>query len=142
MTAQRLHLEDERGGISPFLVILFAALVGFTGLAYDGGQLFAARREANNIAAASARAGANDVDEASIYAGTPQLAATAPATAQNFAAAQGVATAPATPLDPFRVQVEVTTTYEPTFLGAFGIGTQTISGIADARIGIAVTSDG
>jgi hypothetical protein len=132
---------DERGAVGPFLMILFVALVGFAGLAYDGAQLFAARRNATNVAAASARAGANDIDEASIYAGEPVLATTAAATAEQFALGQGVETAAAGQLEPTRLQVEVTQTVELTFLGAFGLGPQHIDATADARIRNGITED-
>jgi Putative Flp pilus-assembly TadE/G-like len=133
--------SDERGAISPFIIIMFAALVGFAGLAYDGAQLFAAKREAVNVAAAAARAGANDIDEASIYDGDPVLAETAPGTAQQFALDQGMQTANAVEAEPTRIEVEVTQTVELTFLGAVGLGTQTIEARADARIRNGITED-
>ncbi|MEP1122624.1 MAG: pilus assembly protein TadG-related protein [Ilumatobacter sp.] len=133
-------VADERGGIAPFIVMLLPIFVGLAGLAHDGSQLFAARREAVNVAAAAARAGANDIDEPSIYAADPVLSDTALATATAFAYAEGAETAVASRIDPVRVQVTVTDTVDLTFLGFFGVGSQTVEGTADARLRQAVTA--
>ena len=58
-------------------------------MAFDGGSIFVGKREALNVATAAARAGAADVTEASLYAGSPELAPTARDTARNFATGQG-----------------------------------------------------
>lgn len=126
--------SDERGGISPFIMILLPVLVGFAGLAYDGGLLFAGRREATNVAAAAARAGTNDLAEESIYAGSPELAPTAAATAESFALGQGATTAVARILAVDLVEVEVTREVDMVFLSIFGVQTQTVSAIADSRV--------
>lgn len=130
--------RGDRGGVSGFIMMILPALVGLAGLAYDGGQLFAERREAYNVAAAAARAGANDLVEDSIYLGDPILAPSAPSTAVGFAYGQGVATATANPLGPKRLQVTVTNQVDMTFLGIFGIGRQTVTGTAESRVRDAV----
>ena len=124
----------ERGSTGPFIMILLPALVGLVGLAYDGGLLFAGRREANNVAAAAARAGTNDLDEPSIYAGEPIMASSAPGTAESFAFAQGVDTASAYRVDDTLLEVEVTMQVELEFLGIVGLGTQTVTGEASSRV--------
>ncbi len=141
MSAGRVSVvADERGGVAPFIALLLPIFVALAGLAYDGGQLFAARREAINVAAASARAGANDVDEASIYAGEPELARTALSTAESFATAQGVDTASASRIADDEIRVEVEQEVDLLFLGVVGIGSQTVTGSADARLRQAVTA--
>ena len=57
---------DGRNG-QPGQVLLWVALMlplflAITGLAIDGGELFAARRQAQNVADAAARAGAQQID--------------------------------------------------------------------------------
>jgi Flp pilus assembly protein TadG len=131
MARRRFRAED--GSISPFILILLPALVGLAGLAYDGGNLFAARREANNVAAAAARAGANDLDEPSIYAGDPRLAPSATTTALSFAFAQGADSASARQVETDLIQVQVDRRVDMEFLGLFGIGTLTVNGEAQAR---------
>lgn len=125
---------DERGGTLPFLVILLPAFVGFAGLVYDGGNLFAARREALNMATAAARAGANDLDEASIYAGEPELAPSAEITAAAFAHYQGATSATADATSTDLIEVTVTINVDLLLLDAFGLGTQTVTAVADARV--------
>lgn len=130
--------RSERGSISPFIIILLPALVGLAGLAFDGGNLFTARREARNVAAAAARAGANDLLESSIYAGDPQLAPTASATAIAFAYAQGANTASASQVATDLLEVRVTRTVDMEFMDLFGIDALTVQGEAQARVRDAV----
>lgn len=136
---RRERLRGDRGGVSAFIMMLLPGLVGLAGLAFDGGMLFAGRREANNVAAAAARAGANDLLESSIYLGDPILSPTAPATARSFAFSQGAVTALATPVAPDRIEVTVTRQVDMTFLGIFGVGTQTVTGNAEAKVRAGVT---
>ncbi len=114
-------------------MVLMVALVGFAGIAYDAGNLFAHRREAHNIAAAAARAGANDVTEESLRAQRPELAASAASTALAFVAAAGargrVATRP-----PDLVEVSVEIDVELELLDLFGPETRTVSGSGLARV--------
>lgn len=125
---------NERGSTGPFIMILLAALVGLVGLAYDGGLLFTGRREANNVAAAAARAGTNDLDEPSIYAGDPIMASSAPGTAESFALGQGVDSATAHRIDDTLLEVTVTMQVELEFLSIVGLGTQTVTGEATSRV--------
>ncbi len=130
----------ERGSVSPFILILMPALVGLAGLAYDGGMLFAGRREANILAAAAARAGTNDLDEASIYDGDPVMAGSAPGSATGFAYAHGADTANAIVIDPRHLKVEVTRQVDLTFLSVIGLGTQTVHGAGTSHVVPGVTA--
>lgn len=142
--SRRDHPADvrarERGSVSPFILILMPALVGLAGLAYDGGMLFAGRREANILAAAAARAGTNDLDETSIYEGDPVMAASAPGSATGFAYAHGADTANATVIDPRHLEVTVTRQVDLTFLGIVGLGTQTVHGTGTSHVVPGVTA--
>lgn len=133
------RLRGDRGATSAFIMMLLPALVGLAGLAFDGGMLFTGRREAYNVAAAAARAGANDLFEPSIYAGNPELAGSAPGTAIGFANGQGVSSATATALGPQLLEVTVTQDVDMLFLGIFGIGTQTVTATAQSRVRSGVT---
>ncbi len=130
---------SERGGVLVFVVLMLPALVALAGLAYDGGMLFHARRETVNVAAASARAGAADLDEgAYLWDQSLVLNPSAPATAENFALSLGVDTARAsvsnggTTSEVSLIEVTVTRTVTLTFLGGV-LGPQTIEGTATAR---------
>lgn len=127
------RFASDRGALAPFFVIMFVALVGLAGVAFDAGNLFAARREANNIAAAAARAGANDLTEASIYAGDPALAPGAGATAMSFALVQGADTASARLIGSDGIEVTVTRTMGFRFLYVIGLNQATVTGRAEAR---------
>lgn len=59
-------LHDERGSVAPFLAVISFALVMVAGLAYDGGQVIAAQARARDLAGNAARAGAQEVDIATL----------------------------------------------------------------------------
>jgi Flp pilus assembly protein TadG len=125
--------HDERGSTLVFFSVLFVGLAGFVGLAYDAGTLFSRRREAHNLAAAAARAGANDVTEESVRAGRPELATSAASTAVQFViAAGGRGQASTMPPDRVEVTVELDLTFD--FLGLFGMSTATVDGTSMARV--------
>lgn len=134
----RGEVQDDRGSIGPFIVVLFPALIALMGLAFDGGNMFAAGREANNVAAAAARAGANEVLESSIYAGDPELAPTAVPRARVFAHRQGATTASARAIEHDLLEVTVTQTVDMEFLSLFGIDSATVTGQSQARVRDAV----
>lgn len=132
------EVHGDQGSIGPFIVVLLPALIGLVGLAFDGGNTFAAGREANNVAAAAARAGANEVLESSIYAGNPELAPTAVPEAVLFARRQGATTASARTVEHDLLEVTVTQTVDMEFLSLFGIDSATVTGQSQARVRDAV----
>jgi Flp pilus assembly protein TadG len=67
-------MRSDSGTISVFVVIVAMALIAVAGLVLDGGRLLAARREAQDIAANAARAGAQALDEAELRSGRAVLA--------------------------------------------------------------------
>ncbi len=132
--------SGERGSVGPFILLLMPALIGLAGLAYDGGMLFAGRREANILAAAAARAGTNDLDETSIYEGDPVMAGSAPASATGFAYAHGADTATAIVIDPKQLEVTVTRQVDLVLLNIVGLGTQTVHGTGKSHVIPGVTA--
>ncbi|HMR94398.1 MAG TPA: pilus assembly protein TadG-related protein [Microthrixaceae bacterium] len=56
----------EQGTVTVFVVSMTTALLLVAGLVFDGGRMIAARREADAVAAAAARAGAQGLDEAGV----------------------------------------------------------------------------
>ncbi len=67
-------LPGERGSVSAFVAVVAVALVMVAGMAYDGGQIVAAQATARDLAAAAARAGAQELDLDSLRArGKPAL---------------------------------------------------------------------
>lgn len=137
--ALKQRIGSEHGGVLVYVMLMLPALVALAGLAYDGGMLFHARRETVNVAAASARAGAADLDQgAYLWDQSLVLNPSAPATAENFALSLGVDSARAsvstggTVSEVSLIEVTVTRTVTLTFLDAV-IGPQTIEGTATAR---------
>lgn len=74
-------MRSEGGAIGVFVVVVTVALISVAGLVLDGGRLLAARREAQDIAANAARAGAQALDEDQLRAGRTVIDPTAGATA-------------------------------------------------------------
>ncbi len=126
---------SSRGSATPFVAILLPVLVAFVGLAHDGGSIFVAKREALNVATASARAGAAEVTEASLYQGRPRLAPTAASTASTFATSQGYrARASVFGGGDDKVWVEVQIDVSTLFLGLVGVNQVTVSEDAIAQV--------
>ena len=140
MTGQRLgnrvstDLRDERGSVSLFLVVAVLALFVAVGLVVDGGQKLRASQRADDAAAEAARAAAQSVQPGTTVRGqAPRLnPAAAVNAAQSYLSAAGV-TGTAT-VAGGRVQVTTSSSFTPTFLSLIGLGTQTVTGRADARL--------
>lgn len=121
--------------------ILVLVLLIVTGLALDGGQALLARREAQGIADAAARIGADQLDEASVRAGDnpPNLdTAAAYAAAANYVAVQRPGMVATISTAPQHVEVHISLTLELTFMRLAGLSSATIvaDGSAEPRIGI------
>jgi Flp pilus assembly protein TadG len=74
MTGRRGARGDrggEAGAVTVMVVIFAAVLVLLAGLVSDGGRVLAAKRRAINIAEQAARAGAQQLDVASVRGGGP-----------------------------------------------------------------------
>ncbi|MET9628302.1 pilus assembly protein TadG-related protein [Lentzea sp. NPDC006480] len=116
-----------------FVVVLFVAALGFTGLILDGGAALAAKASANGIAQEAARAGAQHIDLLAFRAdGTLHLLpGEATEAALQFLAAAGRSGTATVTGD----SVEVTITDEqPTLLlGLIGIPTLTVKGSGHAQ---------
>ena len=56
------RVDDERGMVTAFVTIFVVALIFVIGLVLDGGYVLAAKRQAANVAAQAARAGAQQLD--------------------------------------------------------------------------------
>lgn len=130
------NLRDDEGGVLVFVILMLPALVALAGLAYDGGMLFHARRETVNVAAAAARAGAADIDEAAYtYDQSLRLSGTAPDTARAFAESLGVTfVSAAMENGTDRAQsLTVVVSREVDFVFLDFVDSQTVTGTATAR---------
>ncbi len=123
--------RPDRGSVLPFVATVTAALVASAGLAIDGGNILAARRQASGVAAAAARRGSEELAWRDLSSGRAALDTDrATVAAQSYLRQAGVAgTATAAP-DHITVTVTIT---EPTLvLGAFGLGPKTVSATRSA----------
>jgi len=124
----------ERGASEIFMLVLMTALLAFAGLAYDAGMAFNARRDATNLAASAARAGANQVSVDALYEdGVARLDDSAAGTAEQAIRDQ-VDEVRAYELSDDELLVEVDIEYETVFLQIIGINSLSLQGEATARV--------
>lgn len=83
--------QAEEGAVSAMVAVLALGLVACAGLAYDGGMIVTTTAAAHDVAAAGARAGAQQVDPAAVHQGMATLdPAAATAAAEAFVAEAGM----------------------------------------------------
>ena len=128
----RVPARNERGlSITPFVAVIFAALIMTAGLVIDGGQKVAAASRAETAAAGASRAAGNAAATQELGAGDPAGAAVA--AARNYLAGQpGVIGSVTVSAGVVEVRTQAT---EPTILlSAIGIDAVTGAGRAQASI--------
>lgn len=126
--------SGERGSVSLLLVVAVVALFTAVGLVLDGGAKLRATQRADDAAAEAARAAVQSVQPGGTVRGEiPRLTAAAAASAaRSYLTAAGVdGTVNVTG---GRVRVQTSITFTPAFLSAIGLGAQTVTGRADARL--------
>ena len=131
MTPRRLY--GDHGQIAPMTVVLVTAILALSGLVLDGGRIFAARREANSVAASAARAGAQAIDvSATRTSGAVLDRQEAAANARRFLDRSGVAGSVTVTDD--EVSVTVNEVAHPVVLSLVGMGDQPVTGHGTASI--------
>lgn len=132
--ARRRRPAGQDGSVSLFLVVAVLALFIAVGLVVDGGQKLRATQRADDAAAEAARAGVQSVQPGNTVRGQAPRVNTAAAisAARDYLAAAGVAGSVS--VTGGRVQVSTSTSFTPSFLSLIGLGTQTVTGHADARL--------
>lgn len=138
----RLRAHGNRGQVTGMVVVLAVALLALGALVFDGAQILAARREANNLARQSARAGAQQLDADTARSGTFTLdAAAAEQAARQFLAGRGV-TPEAVTVTGDRVEVTVALIQPTPLLALMGIDSEVVTATAAARAARSVTGEG
>ncbi len=127
----RRHVE--RGSVTVFVVSMTLSLLLMAGLVLDGGRIIAGRREADAVAAAAARAGAQGLDESGLRSTTeaPIRASDASVRVHRYLEPTGF-TGSAT-VDGDTVVVRVHRTQDLQILSLVGMGSASIEGSATAR---------
>jgi Flp pilus assembly protein TadG len=134
--------NGDRGQVTGMMAVLAVALLALGALVFDGAQIFAARREANNLARQAARAGAQQLDEGSARAGDFTLdAAGADAAARQYLAGRGV-TPDSVTVTGDRVEVTVQLVQDTPLLALVGMGSRTVAATASAVAARGVTAQG
>jgi hypothetical protein len=128
----RVPERNERGlSITPFVAVIFAALIMTAGLVIDGGQKVAAASRAETAAAGASRAAGNAAATQELGAGDPAGAAVA--AARNYLAGQPGVTGSVT-VRAGIVEVRTLATEPTILLSAIGIDAVTGAGRAQASI--------
>jgi Flp pilus assembly protein TadG len=129
-------LKDDRGSTSLFFLIVFLTLAALIGLAVDYSGMITARQHTFAVAAEAARAGGQQIDDATAMGGTDIAVNTtaAAAAASTYLAAAGVSGTATITTGGTALEVDAHTTYSPRFLGAIGIGPIPIDGHAETRL--------
>jgi Flp pilus assembly protein TadG len=126
--------RGQDGSVSLLLVVAVLAMLIAVGLVVDGGQKLRSTQRADDAAAEAARAAVLSVQPGSTVRGQrPQInTAAAVRAGQDYLAAAGVAGSVS--VSNARVQVSTSTSFTPAFLSLIGLGTQTVTGQATARL--------
>jgi len=125
-----------------WVAVMMPFFLSVVGLAIDGGIVFSARRELQNVADSAARAGAMQIDQR-VYRDSSGAtvvldASAARQVAAEYLASQGSGPAATITAEPQRVVVQVSREVPTGFLRLVGIDTVRISAVAlaDVRFGI------
>ena len=128
----RTPTTDDRGSVTPFVVLFTVALFAVAGLVIDGGYALGAKRQAMNQAEQAARVGADALDQASLRDGRPRVYA-GQAEAAALAYLADVEAHGRVHVDGGEVTVTVTVDQDTRLLSAVGVRHIPVSATATAR---------
>jgi hypothetical protein len=141
MRPQARPFEPEAGTVTLTVLVMMLGFAAMLGLMVDGNGRLNARERADAIAQQAARAGGQAIDPGSAVSGqriyvTPQSAAAA---AQAYLHAEHMTGTVTVSANGETVTVNLTTTYTPLFLSAFGFGPWQVPGEGSADLVAGVT---
>ena len=133
-----LFARGQAGQAIVWVAVMLPLFLTVIGLAIDGGVVFAARRDLQNVADAGARAGAMQVDQR-VYrdsSGTTVVldAAEAREVAAAYVAGEGAGLEASVVVEPQRVVVQVSHEVPTTFIRLVGIDTVRVRATAPAEV--------
>jgi uncharacterized membrane protein len=126
-------VRGERGSVTTFVVVMVVPVVLMAALAFDGGRMLAARREAIDTAQNAALAGAQAIDGPAVRQGGVDVSPGRVAAASQEYLARNDATGTVS-VGPNEVVVTVTDTVELTLLPMIGITTKTVTGTGRSEL--------
>ena len=129
----RRRLAGNHGGVTTFVVVLVVPMMAVAGLAYDGGRMLAARREAVDVAQQASVAGSQAIAYDAVRQGRVDVDIGEVKTASHrYLSSVGYAgTVHVTDTE---VIVEVTATVEMKMLSMVGVGSRSVSGQAATQL--------
>lgn len=134
----RAARRGERGQALVFAAVLLPLFIAVVGLAVDGGVVFNARRELQNVADSAARAGAMQIDQRAYRESAGQRIVLDPesarATAAAYLANQRGGLSADVAADPERVVVRVSRDVPTAFLRLVRIDSVRIGAVAPAEL--------
>ena len=136
--------DDERGSVSIFVIGIVVVLMAVAGLVVDGGRAVNARAQIMDDAEQSARAGANQIDDAAMRSGEPIVLdqdAAAQAAADYLAARGYDPSRVAASADATSISVSVTDTVPTALLSLVFIKSFEVEGTAVAHPAVGVSTE-
>ena len=129
------------GRVSLLLIVAVFGLLIAVGLVVDGGQKLRSTQLVDNAASEAARAAVLSVQPGTTIRGQrPKVdEVAARQAAEQYLQRAGVAGSVS--VGDGRVQVRTTSSFTPSFLSIIGLGTQTVTGQADARLARGVVQE-
>src|SRR5688572_6928523 len=128
----------HRGQAIVWTAVMLPLFLAIVGLAADGGLVFSARRELQNVADSAARAGAQQIDVRAYRQSRGRVVMldepAARQVAVEHAASQGSARDVRIEVGPGRVQVGLSRDAQTTFLRLVGIDTVRVAAAATAEV--------
>jgi len=128
----------QRGQAIAWTAVMLPLFLAIVGLAADGGLVFSARREIQNVADSAARAGAQQIDVRVYRESRGRTVvldeAAAHSIAAEHAARQGGDLQARIEVDPSRVRVEASRDAPTSFLRLLGIAAVRVSAAATAEV--------
>jgi len=130
----RARCDGEAGSVSLLLVIAVFGLFIAVGLVVDGGQKLRSSQRADDAASEAARAAVLSIEPGNTTRGErPKVNTTAARkAAEAYLQREGVSGS--VTVGDGRVQVRTTSSFTPSFLSIIGLGAQTVTGQASARL--------
>lgn len=127
--------RDEAGSVTLWMILSVATFTLILGVAVDLGGRLHTLQQVNDVAAEAARTGAQQVTSQDAMRGATPSVDGSRARAAAIAHVTGAGYTGSAHITAGNVlTVTVTGSYTPTFLGAAGIGTTTLTGTAEARL--------
>lgn len=131
---RRARCGGDDGSVSLLLVVAVFGLLIAVGLVVDGGQKLRSSQRADDAASEAARAAVLSIEPGTTVRGERPRVNRSAARRAAEAYLQRAGVAGSVTVGDVQVQVRTTSTFTPSFLSIIGLGPQTVTGQASARL--------